>query len=153
MTLACVEKVYGKLQASILDNEEIKIIDGEGLTVIQLQNYIKEYFPDVKFETSSWRLNQELHDIKKRRFEKECARQLALFRSTEVDQTLNNQLLYGLQILVKYEDVLTVEYEDQFLEVSFFENIKKMSDEDIIMLAKLGWKESDSWINRFLIER
>jgi hypothetical protein len=80
---------------------------------------------------------------RQKRLERECSRQLILLKNTQKDRTLINPVLQGLQILAKYTEDLGITLEENYIEAVYVEYIREMSDEDIIMLAKLGWSHND----------
>ena len=64
---------------------------------------------------------------------------------------LSNQEFRGMQVLAKYtEDLEMAAEHDQIYASSFEDTALKMSKEDLILMAKLGWFEEDGYWTHFV---
>jgi len=72
---------------------------------------------------------------------------LTIIEKTEADYNEKQRILRGLMILAKYDDNLDFSFEHDHMWVADFEGtVAKMSRDDVVTLASLGWFESyDSW--------
>ena len=75
---------------------------------------------------------------------------LTIIRETEVDFKQKQRILRGFEILAKYDDDITCSFEHDILYIDsdFEESVAKMTREDVIEMAILGWfmdNECETW--------
>ena len=59
-----------------------------------------------------------------------------------------HQVMRGLQILAKYEDDVVPEFGHDVILASDFESVLRMTEEEVVQMAKLGWfydQENSCW--------
>ncbi len=71
-------------------------------------------------------------------------RALQIIEGTKTNHAQSQGILLGLQILAKYDEELDCSFEHDQMWVSDFEaTVKRMSKDEVIGMARLGWFEAD----------
>jgi len=72
-----------------------------------------------------------------------------LIEKTDRSFSERHQIMKGLQILAKYENDVDCYFEhDRIYASNFEETVSKMSEDDVLQMAKLGWfhdEENEYW--------
>lgn len=69
-----------------------------------------------------------------------------ILKRTKKDKYVRNAFVRGLQILEKYDDNMVPQFDLDVAFLTDFDRTVKMSEEDVVELAKLGFfEQEDAW--------